>query len=253
MLIALPDNIFGKIFSKSIDPEFAKDTFFVEPNKIIDLIESDAAEIGLVPSCYLIQHKELFVSSKVGITFDGTLSTSYLYYKNGENTLEELYLTGDVTPNEVILSKIIFKEKFDVDIKPVIDITEFVSGKYNYLMSGDKNFSTENLNISFSFTEEVCDLIKLPYVNFVFVAKSADPIKKLNWMIDKIDNSVDSFLEKGLKTVVKEKESLMYIKENSTGLFYSMTDVEVDALKELMKLIYYHGLVDDIFDIKFIG
>ena len=40
--------------------------------------------------------------------------------------------------------------------------------------------------------------------------------------------------------------------ENIGSVYFEMTQNEVNALNELIKLVYYHGIIEDIFDLKLV-
>lgn len=55
------------------------------------LVEDENA-IGLIPTLDLLAHKDLFVSSKVGISFNALLSNSYIHFKEGQENLNKFFL-----------------------------------------------------------------------------------------------------------------------------------------------------------------
>ena len=73
-------------------------------------LEKNTDAIALVPVMDLINHKDFFISSKLGISFENLLCNSYLYYNSDEKIFKDLFLFGDISSQEVILSRIIFKE-----------------------------------------------------------------------------------------------------------------------------------------------
>ncbi len=116
--ILLPQNIFSKIFLSELKLNDG-DTFEFHPASIIakKLLQEENS-VGLIPTLDLLTFKDLYVSSKLGISFNALLSNSYIHFKEGQETLEQIFLKGDVTTNEIILSKILFKEFYDVDVTP---------------------------------------------------------------------------------------------------------------------------------------
>ncbi len=251
-MIALPKSIFSNILINSLDKSLKNEFLITDVNKIAEMVDSEFMDVGLIPLYGLIKYPDLFVSKNVGLTFDAGLSYSYLYYKMGENCLSNIYLYGDVTVNEVILSKILFSEKFDVEIEVSLSQEQPQIGTQNYIIAGDANFKTEYLSKAFSFAEEICDLIKLPYTNFVFVAKEKEKIQYVNKILEKIDYLVDDYLDNFSSELTQEKYVQNFIRENQTGLFFTMTEAEEAGINVLLKLPYYHGIVDDIVEAKFV-
>lgn len=252
-MIALPNTIFSKILINSLDKAISRDFLITDVNKIPDMVESEFIDVGLVPLYSLIKHPDFYVSRSVGLTFDAGLSYSYIYYKMGENCLSKIYLYGDVTVNEIILSKILFQEKFDAIVDVSLTQNKPVIGAENYIICGDTNLKEEYLRKAFSFAEEICDLIKLPYTNFVFVSKQKSKIENLNKILEKIDYLVDDYLDSFTENLTNDPFLQDFIRDNQTGLFYTMTEAEEAGINELLKLPYYHGVVDDIVEVKFVG
>ena len=69
---------------------------------------------------------------------------------------------------EVILSKILFKELYNSEIKIILKTGSGFEDDKNYIITGDMNFREDLFIRGFSFAEEVAELINLPYVNYVF-------------------------------------------------------------------------------------
>ena len=118
--ILLPNNIFARILLSELN---ISDSYVVEflPSALIaKKLSDDKNSIGLIPSLDLIPFKDLFISSKIGISFNALLSNSYIHFKEGQENLQQLFLKGDVTTNEVMLCKILFKEFYEVDITPTL-------------------------------------------------------------------------------------------------------------------------------------
>ncbi|MCK7522174.1 MAG: hypothetical protein MZV64_33125 [Ignavibacteriales bacterium] len=141
---------------------------------------NDKDSVGLIPTMDLITNKDLFVSSEIGISFDALLSNSYIHFKEEQETIDELFLRGDVTSNEVILSKILFKEFYDVEIKTTLLNREVTDFKDNLLIIGDENYEKELFLNGLSFAEEIIELINAPYVNFVLAGNSEETLKDFN-------------------------------------------------------------------------
>ncbi|MBK9098321.1 MAG: hypothetical protein IPM14_09460 [bacterium] len=105
----LPKNIFSQILLSEIEDKSNLEIGFLPAALIVKEISNRDNSIGLIPSLDLITNKDLFISSEIGISFNALLSNSYIHFKEEQETIDELFLKGDVSSNEVILSKILFK------------------------------------------------------------------------------------------------------------------------------------------------
>ena len=153
---------------------------------IVKQISNNQNSVGLIPTLDLLSNKDLFISSELGISFDALLSNAYIHFKEEQETIDEIFLRGDVTSNEVILSKILFKEFYDVEVKTTLLSQEPSEFNDNILIVGDENFEKELFLNGLSFAEEIIELINAPYVNFVLAGTSERVIKDFNSNFKKI-------------------------------------------------------------------
>ena len=214
-------------------------------------ISEDKNSIGLIPTLDLILNKDLFVSSAIGISFDALLSNAYIHFKEEQQTINELFLKGDVTSNEVILSRILFKEFYDVDVKTTLLNQEIDEYDENILIVGDENFEKELFLNGLSFAEEIIELISAPYVNFVVAGTSEEVVKEFNSKYinffkkghsDKFDNLFPSL----------SQTSLDFISVNIQHIVFDFDEQDLESISSLLQIPYYYGLIKDIIEVKFV-
>ncbi|MCK9281165.1 MAG: hypothetical protein M0P71_11125 [Melioribacteraceae bacterium] len=247
----IPQNIFSA-FVALTTPALSNYNFITKNASLITReLNNDKEAIGLIPSCELINNKNIFVSSKIAISFDGLLSNSYFYFKPNQKELSTIFLRGDVTLNEVLLSKILFSELYSTDPEFVIDTKEKLSDVDNYIIVGNENLDPRVFGKGMSLSDEIAELIDFPYVNFVVASYNQEKIEKLNKAMLNLDEIVEENLDKIIKKIDLSTDSEKFIRENFNSVYFEMTSNEMDALKELIKLLYYHGLIEDIFEISF--
>jgi len=70
--------------------------------------------------------------------------------------------------------------------------------------------------------------------------------------LEKIDYLVDDYLDNFTNNLTKDKNIELFLRDNQTSIFYTITEAEELAMSELIKLAYYHGIFDDMIDIKFV-
>jgi hypothetical protein len=180
MRILIPQNVYSAIFAMTLPDEMKK---FVEvkPSSVICTeLEKDANAVGLMPSLDLYKHKELFVSSKLGISFDGVLSNTYIYFEPEQLDFTDLFLRGDVSTNEIILSKIMFSEKYSRDVNVVLDTKEIDFANNNYIIAGNENLEYNPIDKGMSFADQIASMIDYPYVNFVVASQKEGNIIELD-------------------------------------------------------------------------
>jgi hypothetical protein len=218
---------------------------------IVKRILKEQNSVGLIPTLDLLSNKDLFISSELGISFDALISNAYIHFKEKQETIDEIFLKGDVTSNEVILSKILFKEFYDVDVKTTLLSQEQPNFNDNLLIVGDENFEKELFLNGLSFAEEVIELIGAPYVNFVLAGTSEKVIREFN-----------SSFKETLATAHAERfdqifptfpqTSLDFISVNVQHLVFDFDEQDIEGIKSLLQMPYYHGLIKDIIELKFV-
>lgn len=229
-----------------------KDVSFKAASLLSQDIETDQADVALVPSLDLIKHPGFFVSSKIAISFDGNLSNSYLYFLPEQNKFSDLYLNGDVSSNEIILSKILFNEKYGTDVQIHLDPNKLGTIDKNYLVIGDENLISNRFMKAMSFADEISEMLFLPYVNFIAVSKNREVLAEFaNSLVD-LDSIVENDLDKYLASSNFTEELKTYTRENLNSVYFEMTGSEQDGLRDLIQMPYYHGITDDLVEIKLI-
>jgi len=247
----LPQNIFSNIFLSKIEDKSSLHSETVPASLIVKRVLNEKESLGLVPTMDLINNKDLFVSSAIGISFDAMLSNSYVHFKEKQETIEELYLKGDVTANEVILSKILFKEFYEVDIKTTLLSNESVDLKDNILIAGDENYEKGLFVNGLSFSEEIIELINAPYVNFVLAASSDEVLKNFTKKhLESLkkshpDNFITSF-------PTFPQSSLDFLSVNIQHLIFDFDEQDMEGIKQLLQLPYFHGMIKEMIDVKFV-
>jgi hypothetical protein len=249
--LIIPNNIFTKIFLSEMQ---LSDEYLVEysPASLISskIIENENS-IGLIPTLDLLTHIDFYISSQIGISFNALLSNSYIHFKDGQETIEEIFLKGDVSSNEIILSKILFKEFYDIDVKQILVKDVQSHQEDNLLIVGDENYVKELFLNGLSFAEEVIELISAPYVNFTLAGLSEKGIKEFSHKFigdfkighsEKYEDLLNGF----------PRTSLDFISVNIQHTVFDLEDQDLEGIKSLLQMPYYHGIIKDIIDIKFV-
>jgi hypothetical protein len=248
--LILPKNLFAKIFvSELLDSE--KLQIGYAPSALISKrIIQDENSIGLIPTMDVITYKDIFISSEIGLSFNALLSNSYLHFKEGQETIEGIFLKGDICSNDIILSKVLFKEFYDVDIKSTLIYDKIENENENILIVGDENYKKELFLKGLSFSEEIIELISAPYVNFVLASSSENLLRDFT---KKHKSNFSNGHPEKIETLLTgyPETSLDFISVNIQHVVYDLEDQDIEGIKTLLQLPYFHGIVKDMVDIKF--
>jgi hypothetical protein len=247
----LPDNVFSKLFLLEISED---DNLKISllPSAIIskNLLQNENS-IGMIPTLDLIHHPDFFISSEFGISFNALLSNAYLHFKENQHTIENFYVKGDVSSNEVILSKILLKEMYDIDITPKLATPDFSTKNENVLIVGDDNFKDELFLYGLSFSEEIIELIEAPYVNFVLASKNQNLIKNF------VKKHRDDFIKNKKSSNENilsgfSKNSIDFIQVNLQHIIFDFEEQDLEGIKLILQLPYFHGMIKHMIDLRFV-
>jgi hypothetical protein len=247
----LPKNIFTQIFLSEIQDKPELDVEFLPSSLVAKKILAEDDTVGLIPSMDILSNKDLFVSSEVGVSFNALLSNSYIYFKEEQENIDELFIKGDVSSNEIILSKILFREFYDVEIKTTLLKREVSDFNENILIIGDENYESGLFLKGLSFAEEIIELINAPYINFVLASASEDAIKGFNskYITSFTNGHSENFDE--LLTGFP-KTSLDFLSVNIQHLVFDFDEQDLEGINQLLQMPYYHGMIKEIIDVKFV-
>ncbi|WKZ70546.1 MAG: hypothetical protein QY331_04670 [Melioribacteraceae bacterium] len=252
MKIIIPQNIYAAFIAMSL-PDELKKNIVVKPSALIcNELQNDASAIGLIPSLDIFKHRELYISSKLGLSFDGVLSNTYIYFQPDQLGFTNLFLRGDVSTNEIILSKILFSERYSQDVNIVLDTAEFDLDNNNYIVVGNENLDYNPIDKGMSFADQVASLIDYPYVNFIWASKSEGNLLELQQSLPELDKKIEDNIEKYLSKIDIQDNLYDSIVAELNSVYFEMTENEKEALVELIKLPFYSGIFDEIIELKFV-
>ncbi len=253
MNILVPQNIFAQFPFYSLKSKPLPAVNSRPASLISHLLENKEADVALIPSLDLLSHGDFFVSSRLGISFDGELCSSFLYFVEGKKNISKLLLNGEVTANETLAAKLIFEEFYNTNVELSLDLNEPAIEKNNYLICGNKNFQQNFFNKGISLAEQLSELLGYPYVNFVFASNSRDKIKEFNSLLENTDLKIEENIDDLLANLKITESAKDFIKNNLNSVYFEITQNEIDGLSELLKYAYFKGMVDDIVEIKWIA
>jgi len=251
MKFGIPQNVFAALFAFSLNDNYKMAVSGASSAILAKQTMAGEYDLALIPTCDLLTHKELFVSKKAAISFDGELSNSYLYFRGG-GAIDSFYMRGDVTSNEIILSKLVFQEKLKKDIDVTLDTGDFDTDAKNYIISGMENFENSLYEKGLSFSDQVADMIDYPYVNFVVASKSKEVIEGFNKSLVSLDKKIEDNVDTYLANAGLDDKLTSLIKNKLDQVYFELTDNEIEGLNEMLRLPFYKGLIKEIVEVKYV-
>lgn len=252
MDILLPDNIFTRILSSVFtEKEIVKLHHF--PSGLLSKkINEIKNSVGLIPTMDLLNHKDFFVSPSLGISFDESICNSYLYFNREEKNLKEIVLAGDVSTNEAILTKILFSETYGIDVQLSFEKPNDKPSSKNRILVGDRNFIERKFEFGISFAEEMIELISAPYINFVFACESEEALKNFHSKYQDVISKLHptEVFENTDETFTSSSKN--YLTENFQHVVFNFDEQDLEGIKQLLQLPYYHGIIKDLINVKFV-
>ena len=96
------------------------------------------------------------------------------------------------------------------------------------------------------------ETLSLPFVNYVFASKEKEELENFVKEIKDIDSLVYSRIEKGSFDKKISQASEEYIKTNIASLILKFDEQDVEGINQVLRLPYFHGIVSDIVEVKFV-
>ena len=252
MKLVFPENFFTQLIIDNL-PSGLKHTIVRKPSSLISSeINKDETVVGLLPIMDLIKYRDLFVSQSFGISFEGSLCNSYIYFNSNEKNIKEFYSLGDVSSVDIIIAKILFDEIYEsvLDLKISSDIS--ILNAKNSLLIGKDNFINERFSKGVSFSEEFVDAFSVPFVNYVFASLSGNNIAELNNTLEGVNDSVYDIIESNNFGSEYSQITRDYIKENISSFIFNLKDEDIEGMKFILQLPFFKGITNDLTELKLI-
>jgi hypothetical protein len=254
MNVYFPDNVFTRVLTSCLPEEIKSKIKFLPSAQITQSISDDKSSIGLIPVMDLLRHKDLFVSAGYGISFEESLCNSYIYYSSDEKEINKISLAGDVSSQEVILSKILFKEMYGSDIEiEILTSLDKAEGK-NLLIAGDDNFKGDRFRKGISFSEIFVDTLSLPFVNYIFASSDKEALEGFEKKLEGIETFIYNKFEESqeVSPLRGDKEGADYIRLNISSFIFKFDEQDRVGIDQILRLPYFHGIVKDIVEVNFL-
>jgi hypothetical protein len=246
-----PQNIFSALILEFLPDELKNKIEFLPSASISSAVKEDANSAGLIPATDILTHKDFFVSSSFGISFEEELCNSFFYFAPDQKRVTDLYLYGDISSFEVILCKILFKEFYNSDV--VVHLTESLSDdRKSYLVAGDNNLSDSKLMQGVSLSSYFIELLSLPFVNYILSSTNESVLENF---VKKLPGEEENLYQKIPQVSQKYSLSNDFEKFISNGLMtaiFKFQQQDRDGLQQILQLPYYLGIIEEIAEIKFV-
>lgn len=253
MNLLLPNNIFATILKEALIKRDSSINIINYPSSLLSSkLKEDENSIALIPTTDLLSNPDFLVSKNVGISFESELSNSYFYFEKDSRDINELNLLGDISSFEIILSKIFFKETYDIDVEiNLIASNQNIAGK-NLLLTGSTNFEKNLYTKGLSFTGELVDMLEVPIVNFIFASVKKENIEKLDELATGIEQDIYSTIETAdiIKSLTIDSQT--FVKENISSIIYNFNEQDIEGINQMIRLPFYYGITKDIVEINFV-
>jgi len=250
MSVFLPDNIFTRSLFAVFNSEDKEKVVFESSSMLAKNLNEKKDSIAFIPTLELITNQHFHISRSFGLSFDGLLCNSYIYFDSEQEQIGKIKIAGDISPMEVIMSKILFKELYNSDVELIISIDpeDVISG--THVIIGDGNFANSKFEGGLSFAEEVVQLNSVPYVNYVLASNEKNLLEE--WT-SRVLPKLEKIEFPGLNTGTNiDERSEKFIKENSSHIYLNFEQQDIVGINELIRMTYYHGIIKELFEVNFV-
>jgi predicted solute-binding protein len=219
---------------------------------LFDIVEDAAAQLAiklrqqqldgafLSPIDYAKDYSMYRIVPGIGAVSEGESGLVSLVFKEHTREIKTVAIDPSFT-SEIVLTSLILSEKFDV--KPTF--VPFVGGPGAALSKadaclvvGDAAQQLKTATNKLDLVDEWFDITELPYVHGMWVVQ---------------DESMTQNEIETLTSCSKSAISPGEIEENSGGrIRFNLDETAKEGMNEFFRMAYYHGILKDIPDVKFI-
>jgi predicted solute-binding protein len=214
------------------------------PAQLADLIANDNLEAAfLTPLDYAVHASRLQIIPGVCASSTGESGIVRIQFKEEANTIASLAafhaLLSDTSLARIVLAENqeLFPQIFTVD--SIAD--EILSRVDGIVYAGDPSFKHPELSGKFDLAEEWFDLAELPFVHGFWVARED--------ILTPID--VKAILRRsaiGIAAALENKDG----NAEENPISFELDELALSAIREFFQLAFYHGILKDIPELKFV-
>ena len=228
-----------------------------EENKFI-LRESNPAELAiklrqkeldgafLSPIDFAKDYSMYRIIPRVAAVSRKASGTIILVFKEDTRTIRSIG-ADPAYGSEIVLASIILAEKFETypQIIPTSKGPECLNQNADAcLVCGNAALKLSGYNNKIDLVDEWYDLTELPYVHGFWVTRENALTKE----------EIDSIIKSGEDTSTHIIESTNAdVQSESSLVSFSFGEIEIQGVVEFLRMAYYHGILKDIPEVRFIG
>ena len=203
------------------------------PTKLaIQLRNHEIHSALLTPIDYARDYAIYRIAPRAGIASRGESRAITLSFTKGLRSIRTIAVEATST-SEIVLCQLVLAEKYDIH-PTFLPLNAHLVKPYSQsdatLFSGDVQLSpTESLDL----VDEWTDMTNLPYIHTMWVSRDTD--------LSPTD------IERLIEAAVQAEQK----KNGTTPFIYVLNEKALDGLSEFLRMAYYHGILQDIADVKF--
>lgn len=252
MNIYFPQNIFTELIKSSLPAGMQEKVQYLPGALVTNEVIKDKESVALIPTFDLIKHKDLFVSRSFGISFEGDLCNSYLYFLTSERNIKNIHLSGDVTSNEAVGAKLILKELYSADVELNLQSGTNLNEGKNILLVGDSNFSDGKFKKGVSFAEEIIEVLSLPYVNYLLVSTDKTMLDNFHKSISDVQTRIYNLVDEDGFGKELSEDTREIIRAGISSFICKLDRQDLDGVEQLLRLPFFHEIISDIIEINYV-
>ncbi|MCB0744651.1 MAG: hypothetical protein KDC67_12150, partial [Ignavibacteriae bacterium] len=101
-------------------------------------------------------------------------------------------------------------------------------------------------------SEYISDFLEYPYVNYLVASRDEEIINKFHLQNEDFNKTIIEKLSKILEKINLGDEINDFIYSNQFLMDFNFDVDQIEGYNQLIRLLYYHQIIDDLFDVKFV-
>lgn len=234
---------------------------YASPTTLASKMREGALDLAfLSPIDYALNSSDYSIIPGIGVSSPTADRSVLLGFHQGLKNIGTVAV-ADASTSEVVLTRIILKEKHEIDptfvpLPPssLLSVEAMLDRADAALITGDdgplKGYAFQS---AFDLVDEWLDLTGLPFVHGFWVlrpnALSEEGVRDLRTSKERGINGLE---EIAAAAAGATQTPIDRVQDFLKSLTFDLDDEDVDALRQFLRFAFYHGMIADVPELKFV-
>jgi predicted solute-binding protein len=204
----------------------------------------------LSPIDYARDYAVYRIIPHVAVSSRGKSNTILLTFAKGLRSIRTIAV-HPASASEIVLTHVVLAEKYDIHPTFVPIASDTPQPQTDARLFVGDPISFRDVTDAIDIVDEWTDMSNLPYVHSLWVSRpDALTASEIAAIVDAGKTGGASFMDVISRSLTAQAIPAGSYEEFFSSFAYSLDEEEVSGLTEFLRMAYYHGILNDIADVK---